>query len=116
GPAVWRPSHVEADLEDVAVEHLVVLALDAEPTGVLGCLPRPEPEELVPTDHLRPDEAALQVGMDDPSALGRPGAGAERPRPRLLVAGREERAPAEEVMGGPGHAGERALAESEPLE
>ena len=55
-------------------------------------------EQLVPVDHLGPDEAPLQVGVDHARALGCLGAGAERPRPRLLVARREERAPAEQVV------------------
>ena len=43
---------------------------------------------------------ALQVGVDHARALGRLGAGAERPRARLGVAGGEERAPAEQVVRG----------------
>ena len=52
--------------------------------------------------------------MDHARALGRLGAGPERPRPRLLVAGGEERAQAEQVVGGPGDAGQRALASPSP--
>ena len=73
-------------------------------------------EQLVPVDDLGPDEAALQVGVDHAGALGRLGAGAERPRPALLVARREERAQPEEVVGGAHHPGQRALAEPEALE
>src|SRR5580692_2802610 len=90
------PSHVEPDLQHVAVDHLVVLALDAQLARVLGRLPRTEPEQLVPADHLGPDEPALQVGVDHPGAFRRLGAGPEGPRPALLIAGREERAPAQD--------------------
>ena len=59
---------------------------------------------------------ALQVRVDDAGALGRPGAGPERPRPALLVAGREEGAPAQQVIGGPGHPREGALAQAQAFE
>ena len=39
----------------------VVLALDAELADLLGLGPRAELEELVPVDHLGPDEAPLEV-------------------------------------------------------
>src|SRR5207302_1922096 len=81
-------SDVEADLEHVAVLDLVVLALDAQATRVLGGVPRAELEQLVPSDDLGTDEASLQVGVDDTGALGRLGSGAEGPGPALLVAGR----------------------------
>ena len=51
-----------------------------------------------------------------PGALGGLGAGPERPRPALLLAGGEEGAQAEQVVGGADHAGQRALAEAEGLE
>src|SRR4051794_24993268 len=109
-------SDVEADLQHVAVDHLVVLALDPELAGFLGLVPRAQIEELVPPDDLGPDEAPLQVGVDDPGALGRLGAGPEGPRPALLVTGGEEGAPPEEVVGGPGHPRKSSFPEAEPLE
>src|SRR5579864_8788568 len=109
-------SDVEPDLQHVAVLHLVVLALDAKLALLLGRLPRAEGEELVPADHLGADEPALQVGVDDAGALRCLGAGAERPRPALLVAGGEERPPAEHGVGGLRHAGQGALAEAEPFQ
>ena len=54
--------------------------------------------------------------MDHARALGRLGAGAERPRPRLGVAGGEERAPAEQVVRGARDARHHALAEPEAFE
>src|SRR3954452_8832433 len=89
---------VEADLEHVAVEHLVVLALDAQLAFGLRLGPAADGQQLVPADDLGADEPALQVGMDDPGALGCLRAGSERPGPALLVAGREERPPPEQVV------------------
>src|SRR5581483_9632102 len=109
-------SDVEADLQDVAVLDLVVLALDAELPLFLGPGPRADREQLVPPDDLGPDEPPLEVGVDHAGALGGPGAGPERPGPALLVAGGEERPPAEEVVGGVGHPGDDTLAEAEPLQ
>src|SRR5580704_2031274 len=63
------PSHVEPDLQHVAVDHLVILTLDAQLARLLGRLPRAEIEQLVPPDHLGPDEAPLQVRVDHPCAL-----------------------------------------------
>ena len=93
-------SDVETDLEHVAVLHFVVLALDAQLADLARLRPRPDLEQLVPVDHLGADEPALQVAVDHARALGRLGAGAERPRARFVFAGREERAPAEQVVGG----------------
>src|SRR5206468_2618264 len=106
-------SDVEADLEDVAVDDLVVLSLDPELPGLLGRVPGAEGQQLVPADHLGPDEPALQVRVDDAGALRRPRAGAERPRPRLLVPRGEEGPPAEEVVGGPGDAWQGPLPQAE---
>ena len=59
---------------------------------------------------------ALDVGVDAAGTLGRLGAGAEGPRPRLLVAGGEERAQAQQVVGAADHAEQRTLAETESFE
>src|SRR5688500_7081170 len=92
-------SNVEPELEDVTVDHLVVLALDAELAGLPRLHPRPELEQQVPVDALGLDEPALEVGVDHTGALRRLGAGPERPRPALLLPGGEERAPAEQAVG-----------------
>src|SRR4051812_20951021 len=109
-------SDVEADLEDVAVDDLVVLALDPQLARLFCLVPRAELQELVPVDDLGPDETPLQVGVDDAGTLRRTGAGPERPRPALLVARREEGPPTQQVLGGPGHARESALAQAQPVE
>src|SRR5204862_6424460 len=99
-----RRSHVESDLEHIAVFDDVVLAFDAHPSLLLRLRPGSDVEELAPLDHLGADEAALQVGVDHARALGRARAGAERPRARLLLAGRQERPPPEEVVRRATHA------------
>src|SRR4051812_41238550 len=81
-----RALHVEADLQDVAVGDVVVLALHAQLPELLGLGPRADLEQLVPVDDLGADEAALHVAVDDAGALGGLGAGAERPGPALLLA------------------------------
>src|SRR4051812_30767906 len=52
--AIVGASNVEADLQHVAVDHLVVLALDPQPARLLGLVPRAQREQLVPPDHLGP--------------------------------------------------------------
>src|SRR5689334_18209918 len=86
-----RPaSHVEADVQRVAVLHYVVAALDAHPAAPLGLDLRPGLEQPVPLDDLRADEPARQVGVDAPGGGLGVLAPPDRPRPRLLGPGREE--------------------------
>src|SRR5690606_18954082 len=78
--------------------------------------PRADLDQLVPVDDLGADEPLLEVRVDDAGAAGRLPAGAEGPGPRLLLARGEERAQAEEVVGGAHEAGQRTLAQAERLE
>ena len=73
------------------------------------CCPRraasacePAVEQLVPADHLATDEASRDVGVDRPGRVERRLPAAQRPGPRLLLAGREERDQVERV-GQPSH-------------
>src|SRR3954447_21787088 len=97
--APWH-SYVESDVEDVSVDDLVILALDPERAEVAGLRPGAGLEELVPVDDLGPDEAALEVGVDDARALGCLPPGTERRRPRLLLARGEEGTQAEHAVRG----------------
>src|SRR5579875_323680 len=99
------PSDVEADLEDIAVHHLVVLALDPQLARLPGRRPGPVGQQLVPVDHFGPDEAPLQVGVDHPGALGGLGTGPEGPGPALFLPGGEKGPPPEQPVGGSGHPG-----------
>src|SRR6266851_7995202 len=109
-------SHVETNLEDVTVFDFVLLAFHPELPRILGCLPRPQLEELLPTDHLGSNEAPGQVRVDHPGALGRLRPGPEGPGPALLVTRGQERSPPQQVVGGPGHPGQGALAEAETFQ
>ena len=60
---------VEAELHYVAVDGVVVLALDAELADVLGFVPGTDLEQVVPVDHFRFDETALKVGVDAAGTL-----------------------------------------------
>src|SRR5437899_11570676 len=99
-PSHARFLHVEADLEDVAVAYFVVLALDPQLLQLARLRPRADLEELAPVDHLGPDESSLEVAVDDARAFGRLRTGAKGPRARLVLAGGEERQPAEKVVRG----------------
>src|SRR5690606_30207458 len=92
-----RPSHVEAELDDVAVGHDVVLALDAGLAGGARRGDRARGDEVVERDDLRLDEALFEVGVNDSGGLRRLPALADRPGARLLRPRREVRLEAERV-------------------
>src|SRR3954468_21725702 len=103
---------VEAELDDVAVLHHVVLALDAQLADVARLGPRAELEQLVPVHDLGLDEATLEVAVDDAGALRCLVAGAERPRPRLLLPRREEGPQPEQPVRGVQQSRHRTFAQS----
>src|SRR5947199_10246823 len=95
-------SDVEAELDDVAVLHHVVLALDADLAPRTRLRHRSGVDEVVVGHDLRLDEPALEVGVDDARRLGRRPARADRPGPGLLRAGREEGLQTQSVEADPG--------------
>src|SRR6266536_3408453 len=101
--AAYRParSEVEAELDDVAVGHEVVLALDADPAGGSGGGHGAGGDQVGEGDDLGLDEAALEVGVDHAGGLGGGGAGADGPGPGLLGAGGEEGLQAEGAEADP---------------
>src|SRR5262249_50892073 len=104
-PVTYR-SDVEADLQHVAVDDHIVLALDAQLASFLRLGPRPDLEQVAPEDDFGTDETALQVGVDHARALRRGSTGTERPRTRLLLTrGQERRSSqrAERAAGQPRH-------------
>ena len=107
-----RPLHVEAELDDVAVGHDVVLALHADLAGLLGLLHRAELHQVVEGDDLGLDEAALEVGVDDAGRLGRGRALADRPGAGLLGPGGEVGLQAEGVEADPGEYVEAGLVDA----
>src|SRR5687767_15777773 len=82
-------SHVEAEVDDVAVAHHVVLAFQPQLARLLRAQLALAGDEIVERGDLGADEAALEVGMDDAGRLGRGGAGAHRPRAHFLRPGSE---------------------------
>src|SRR5674476_1093754 len=81
--------YVESKLDDVAVGHDVVLALDAGLAGGAGGGNGAEGDEVVVRDDFGLDEALLEVRVDDAGGLGGRGALADRPGAGLLRACRE---------------------------
>src|SRR3954464_7514467 len=81
---------VEADGEHVAVLHLVGLSF--EPLQAAACHLRiaAELDQVVPPHHLAADEASRDVRVDRRGGLQRGLTAAQRPAPRLRLAGREE--------------------------
>ena len=96
---------------------LVVLALDAELADVLGLRTTSRcsssSSQWITSARMKPRWKSVWMR---PAHCGRLRAGVERPGPGLLLAGGEERAQAEQVVGGADHAEQRALAEPEALE
>src|SRR5262249_19830435 len=64
------PSDVKAELDDVAVLHDVVLALDASLARRAGGRDRAGRDQVVVGDDLGLDEALLEVGVDHAGRLG----------------------------------------------
>src|SRR3954447_10984802 len=81
-------SHVEKEVHDVAVLDDVLLPFHTQDAFRAGSRFRAVREKLVPADHLRLDEPALEVGVDDTGCLRRPGSLADDPGEALLLARR----------------------------
>src|SRR5512135_1721993 len=69
-----RASHVEAEMEDVAVLDGVVATLEAHLALLLGLRLAATGDEILGRDGLGGDEAALEIRMDHAGGLGRFGA------------------------------------------
>src|SRR5688572_17016972 len=82
-------SHVEAEQQHVAVVHDVILALLPHHALLLHPLPATVRDEVGVARRLGLDEAALEVGVDDPRRLRRGVAAVNGPGAHLLFAGRE---------------------------
>src|SRR5438046_10608301 len=79
------PSDIESEIDDVAVAHHVVLAFQAQRGRLAAGRHRARAHEVVEGDHLRADEAALDVGMDLAPRPLRARAAPEGPGPALLL-------------------------------
>ena len=71
--------HGEPEVDDVAVLHDVVLALEPEFPGLAASGLAPEAYEVLVGDHLGADEAALDVAVDLARRLEGGRAAADRP-------------------------------------
>src|SRR5687767_10129739 len=72
-------SDVEPEVHDVAFAHHVVLALEPHLPRFLGTLLAVARQKVRERDHLRADEATLEVGVDDAGRLRCGVAGVDRP-------------------------------------
>src|SRR6185436_12860349 len=100
---------VEAEVDHVAVAHDVLLALQAQLARFLRALLAAVRDEIIVRRHLRADEAALEVGMDDARRLRRGGAARDGPRAYLLRTRREIGVQAEKRVCGADHAVQAGL-------
>ena len=87
----------EPDVEHVAVLDDVALAFQALEAAARCLGVRTALDQVVPADHLGPDEAVGDVSVNRSRRVERRQAVAKRPRTRLLVAGGEK---ADEVERG----------------
>ena len=113
--AAARRAEDEAEEEGAAVAtlHDVVPPLGAEPAGRLDGRLAAVFVQVVDLVDLGADELVLEVGVDHAGGLGRLPAGADRPGADLLLAGREVRLKAEQLVTGTDHAVESGLFQAE---
>src|SRR5665811_390940 len=83
----YARSHVETELDHVAVGHDVVLSFHSDSAGRLGRSHGSRRDEVVKGDDLGLDEATLKVGVDHAGRLGGRPALMNRPGTSLLVSG-----------------------------
>ena len=106
-------SDVEAEQHHVAVLDDIFLAFGAHLAGLLRSRLAAEADEILIGDGLGADEAALEIGVDDPGRLRRLRAVLDRPGAGFLGAGGEEGDEVEEVVAGADDPGEAGLLEAE---
>src|SRR5579862_7572124 len=109
-------SHIEPEFDYVAVVDDVLLAFDAKAAGLAGLGKGAQPDQVVEVDDLGGDKAALEIGVDDAGGGGRLVAGANGPGPRLILAGGEVGAQAQQVVHGPDQGADAALRDAKVLE
>src|SRR5262245_17135044 len=106
-------SHVEADAQDVAVRHHVVLSFELQLPGLARRMLRPVPFELIKRRHLRANEAALEIRMDSARSLSCSSTSTDGPRANLVLANREKRDEIEQTVRCPDESRQGRLAEAE---
>ena len=83
-----RALDVEAEMHDVTVLHDIVLALQAQFSGLFRAMLAVTGDEIVITDHLGTDKALLEIGVYDTCSLRRFSTNGDGPGPNFLGAGR----------------------------
>src|ERR1700682_2440562 len=117
GPGSRRvPSDREADVQDVAVLHQVLLALHAQLAVVSRLGLAAAGDEIRVMHHLGADEAALEVGVDAAGGARSAAAAADGPGLHLVLADREEADPVEQLVGGADEAGAARRGEAHRLQ
>ena len=94
----------------------IFLALDAETAGFAGLGEGAERDELVIGGAFGGDEAALEIGMDDPGGRGRLVPGVDGPGPRFLFARGEVGAQTEQMISGANEAHRRRFFDPEAFQ
>src|SRR4051812_32288174 len=102
-----------AEIDHVAVEDDVLLALEAQLAVLAARAERAAREQVLVADDFGADEAALDVGVDFAGRELRRRVARNRPGAALVFAHREERDVAEEVVARANHAIQPGLTQSE---
>src|SRR6202008_2482861 len=93
-----------AEVDHVAIEHDVVLALEAKLAMIAAGGDRTSREQMLVAHDLGADEAALDIGVDLAGCQLRRRVTRNRPGPTLVLPDREERDVAEQIVAGADHA------------
>src|SRR3972149_5088667 len=92
-------SDTEQDVHHVSVLDKVLLPLAAQTAVLLRLRETARRQQLIPADHLRPDEPALDVRVDATSRLQDGGPGGQRPGAALRIAAGEEGNEPQHLLG-----------------
>src|ERR671934_3112094 len=84
-------SYGEPYVQDVALLHDVLLALDPHPPLCVKAMPASRGDDFIEGHDFGPDEPSLHVCVDHAGGLGGCGPAADVPRMGLVLVGREER-------------------------
>src|SRR6266851_4717110 len=103
----------ESEVDDVAVLDRVLLAFEANLAVVAAGGHRAAGNQMIVGDDLRADEPARDVAVNFPGGELRLRVARNRPGPALVLADREERYVAEQLVAGANHAIEPRLAEAQ---
>src|SRR5438270_1963774 len=109
-------SDVEAEADDVAVAHSVVLAFQAQLARLLRALLATARDEVIVGGDLGADEATSEVGVDHRRRLRRGGSRRNGPGAHLLRTGGEVGVQPEQPVRGADHAVEPRLVHPHVLE